>query len=999
MSANTYLLRIAHRSQSLYFLSWNQLSSHTLRSVSRRELSTTDSSRGGDGDGTLSAGSGSSSNIDSSHKSHTVSEKDKVTVIKPSSSTTPLRGAYGQPLVKRVPSTVVPPDDGMGTTASRPSPSPPTPTSIGSSSSRGRFTGGTVKSPASRDSKGIAGPLKKPPPTPPQSSEHKQEEGRKTTDSVSVVSSTRPHKSHWDRKPNFSRTILEPAAQGHLQKGYESGIPKLTARKHKSSTEKDAYPQRQDRNEALSFSQQLSSPEGVIQSEMTVPSSKDIPPREERSTSRPRIIPRVEDIISGRTSIKSVVEQYSKQRAGVEVSLTSIVSSSVSSRDVEDKTKEEISSQQPIPLGKIMSREHLISLFRAPTTDSLNSYLSNQILPCGPKRSANFITLQRKVAESYIKTGMDSWGDPVTPNRKEELIQEQRQIQNQFTNMSTKISDATSTKGDYGIWPTEYKEYTLHIPHTDSRRQPRPIAYPTNRIPPPLDFVRGKHGPSKVPFKSFLFVQRIPHPVMEEMVEKVVDTPDDKKRTKKIVGRFDQPTHRHLVSEYVASILGVDISQVCPASMTSAFVGFDSPEQAANVILAFRSRKPSNNDHWFHEQHLTNLNAHLLDRKTMGDVNLDEESTTFLSRSTTPEKDNIIQVSNIPPGMKAGTLLRFLHGIDPSILSVDKLTKDHIQIVDPTTAWIRVSSPVSASSFSTIGNHLRDNMIPNQALLLLPVQRSIVHSGYAGPARHYQIQRFGNDLIVHGDTPSLDFFRSHAMVFQLTNVCGKITPMDIARYFQQYCVEERDVLGSTEYIYDLEGHFTGRVYVGFDLQEEGIAAWKAIEELGQRIQIVAGEEGIVADGSFIRVRPVQEKDVKRSPKLAPRTYRSEEELLDSLMDWTKHVDQSDIEYLESMGIGKHVLAEAFMAVRHNNPTFGTEDWARQGEKLRNEKKPGHHFRQFVRLYVETLKEVATTREKPGMLYEAMFVPGEEMDLEIFDREEARLEKLKQQYEY
>jgi len=955
MGANTVLLRFMHRRQPLVLALSRSSSLNSLGFVSQRAHSTDSSNVG-------TSGSASTSK-DSSPKSPGVAD-DKATETK-ASPTGPVRGASGPFLKKTTP-------DGTGTMRPSQPSSPPQPG--GRFRNEGRFTG-TKSPPRTRDSRGAAGPFK-PPPTPPQSGENKLG----TTDSTSASSIIRPHKSHWDRKPNFAKTVLEPAAQGHLNKGHDSGIPKLTARKHKSSTVKDEFPQRQDRVEALSFNQQLQSPESVMSETTTTGLSKD---KREEIAIRPRILPRVEDIISGRTSIKSVVEQYSKQRFGVEETPTAIVTME------EEKSKGESSFQQQ-PLGKIMSRQHLISLFQAPSTQSLNSHVSNEILPIGPKRSANFIALQRRITESYIKTGMDSWGDSLTKTQKEELIKEQQQIQNQFT--MSKRDDGSSSK-EYGIWPTEYKEYTLNLPLTDSRREPRPIAHPTNRSSPPMDFVQGKHGTSKTPFQSFLFVQRIPHPVFEETVEDA----SNNKKIKKMLGQFDQPTHRHSVSEYVSSILGVDISQVCPSSMTSAFVGFDSPEQAANVVLAYRLRKSSTNDSSSHAHSLSNLKVDLLDRKEMGDLFLNEEASSFLS-SSTPE-DVILQVSNIPAGMKAGSLFRFLHGLDSTILPKDHiLAKDQIQMVDPTTAWIRVSHPVSASALGKIESHLRDKMIPNQAFLLLPAQRSILHSGYTGPARHYPIQRLGSNLIVHGDTPSLDFFRSHAMVLHLTNFCEKVTPSDIARHFQKYCVEPRDVIGSTEYIYDLEGHFTGRVYVGFDLQEEGMAAWKGIEELGQRIQIVAGEDSIVTDGSFIRVRTVQEKDVKRGQKLTPRTYRSEEELLQSLMDWDKYVDESDIQYLESMGVGKHVLAEAFMAVRHNNPTFGTEDWARQGEKLRNEKKPGHHFRQFVKLYIETLKEVATTREKPGMLFEGMFVPGEELDLSVFDREEARLEKLKREYE-
>jgi hypothetical protein len=63
---------------------------------------------------------------------------------------------------------------------------------------------------------------------------------------------------------------------------------------------------------------------------MTVKSSSKEITKIEDSFVRPRIIPRVEDIISGRASINSVVEQYSKQL--VDVQASSLASKSSSSQ-------------------------------------------------------------------------------------------------------------------------------------------------------------------------------------------------------------------------------------------------------------------------------------------------------------------------------------------------------------------------------------------------------------------------------------------------------------------------------------------------------------------------------------------------------------------------------------------------------------------------------------------------------------------------------------------
>jgi hypothetical protein len=41
--------------------------------------------------------------------------------------------------------------------------------------------------------------------------------------------------------------------------------------------------------------------------------------------------------------------------------------------------------------------------------------------------------------------------------------------------------------------------------------------------------------------------------------------------------------------------------------------------------------------------------------------------------------------------------------------------------------------------------------------------------------------------------------------------------------------------------------------------------------------------------------------------------------------------------------------------------------------------------------------LATTREEPGLKYEAMFLPGEEIDYSLFDEEKERLASLREKY--
>ena len=87
-----------------------------------------------------------------------------------------------------------------------------------------------------------------------------------------------------------------------------------------------------------------------------------------------------------------------------------------------------------------------------------------------------------------------------------------------------------------------------------------------------------------------------------------------------------------------------------------------------------------------------------------------------------------------------------------------------------------------------------------------------------------------------------------------------------------------------------------------------------------------------------------------------------------------------------------------MSARFNNPSFSYESLAREGERLHGEKTPGQEYSDFVKLYVETMKELSSTREDPGILYESMFLPQEEMDFSLLDEEEERLAKLKEERE-
>ena len=92
-----------------------------------------------------------------------------------------------------------------------------------------------------------------------------------------------------------------------------------------------------------------------------------------------------------------------------------------------------------------------------------------------------------------------------------------------------------------------------------------------------------------------------------------------------------------------------------------------------------------------------------------------------------------------------------------------------------------------------------------------------------------------------------------------------------------------------------------------------------------------------------------------------------------------------------------VVEEAFTATRHHNLTFGVEDQAREGERMLMDKSPGQHFNEFVKLYIDTLKEAAFSRDDPGLKYNSMFMPGEEVDYSFITDEEKRLSEINEKY--
>jgi len=226
-------------------------------------------------------------------------------------------------------------------------------------------------------------------------------------------------------------------------------------------------------------------------------------------------------------------------------------------------------------------------------------------------------------------------------------------------------------------------------------------------------------------------------------------------------------------------------------------------------------------------------------------------------------------------------------------------------------------------------------------------------------------------------------------VIHLRNLSPAVTKKDLSVFFQPFSTDFRDESGSIEFVHDADGLRTDRAYVGFELPGEADKVFEAFTS--GRAQISAGRDGVV---STVSMSKVKERVIRRGSKADRPEPRGEEELLDDLHNWERHVDPEDLQALNELGITHDILDEIFVTLRYQNQTFAAADQARKGERSHPEYARGDHYRRMVRLYVKTLLEVSVTPEEPGLLYEGMFPDNAEVDTSIFDDEKERIDKLR-----
>jgi len=497
--------------------------------------------------------------------------------------------------------------------------------------------------------------------------------------------------------------------------------------------------------------------------------------------------------------------------------------------------------------------------------------------------------------------------------------------------------------------PTKFASVERLNLHPESKREPLPTIVPGSRIAEPTSDFLALYGP----YAGYLFVSNVPHPTVEDNTK---------------LGEYDDVLARQSLVESIADIMGANALDVFPASMTSGYVRYKSFEEAQKAVMSSQKKR------------LTDIALE------MSTANADDNAD-----------DTTVKLTNIIPGTTKHTIAKvFLPKGSTLSAKFDNLviTADAIDFVNPTTALVRLPSANIAQTMlesQDMHHHLKSELKHKWHVKVFPAKRSKVRDGYAGPNRFLPVYKHSDDqMVVSGEVPTDSFFRSHSDVIHLRNLSPAVTKKDLSAFFQTYSTDYRDESGSVEFVLDADGLRTDRAYVGFDLPGEADKVFEAFAS--GRAQITAGQDGAV---STVSMSKVKERVIRRGTKADRPQPRSEQELLDDLHNWERHVDPEDLEALDSLGITHDILDEIFVTLRYQNKTFAAADQARKGERSHPEYARGEHYRRIVRLYIKTLLEVSVTPDKPGMLYEGMFPDGMEIDTTIFDDEKERINNLRQ----
>jgi hypothetical protein len=490
--------------------------------------------------------------------------------------------------------------------------------------------------------------------------------------------------------------------------------------------------------------------------------------------------------------------------------------------------------------------------------------------------------------------------------------------------------------------PTKFGQLRFNTPHPESKREPvRDI--PPRRRNPPLEFVEAN--------RRFIYVWGLPPLSVDQQP-----------------GDLDNPVHAMEIQKLVASLFDVQPEAVYPSTTSSAFVGFTSRADA-RFALEVGPRQQIIESPVTISKYIPREG----DKKSFAD----------------DEMNSVVLFENLPEGHSPASLAATLFPPESDAgLVFGNVKPEDFVMITPHSAVLRFESAEKAES--AVGSSFVEERLMEfgqHRIRYNKARRELVYTGkHTGPFRTEPERTLGTHLIVDGDMPKKNFFLSHAAALHLRDLDPSTTKRDISDFFQSCCALPRDVEGSVEFVTCYKGIPTGKAYVGFDHFGEAEAAMSLCDSGGRL--------------SGLGLNKVIMKRVREATKITreKRPTRKEEELLDSLDNWEQYVDPKDLEDLYKHGISKEALDEALRAIRYHNPTFASLDQAKRTETLNPEKDMGGMYREMVETYISTLKDCISTPEEPGIIYQSIFLPDEEIDTEIFENEPTRQEILKKRRE-
>ena len=490
--------------------------------------------------------------------------------------------------------------------------------------------------------------------------------------------------------------------------------------------------------------------------------------------------------------------------------------------------------------------------------------------------------------------------------------------------------------------PTDYARLTRLVVHPNSKREPRPLFAKSNKhIQQPSHLFVDSH-------KRFLFVTGLPPLTVNEDV-----------------GDIGNPIHRSAREKMVAKLVRVESTQVSVANTTSAFVGFKTPRQLANIL----KEGPE-------DRRLTLLPVvERFDPDSFATMN--ESLTVFVESATST--DCILRLTNLPIGNTNASLAKSLVPVNSKLYTIyGQLSSRDIYFLSRNSALVRLSSVEKAESIvQSALFQARLKEIGTYTVRFLRARRELRHKCFHPYDKTSEIRVNGPRLMVDGiHMPPKEFYISHASMMKLRKLDPDVMSKEYLTNFFQKFSQRRRCLSSIEFVTcELSGEpILGMAYVGFEEPNEASACINSCS--AGKIKI--GEQ--VAQLQLVQDRQIPHTNT--DPET--RSVRDVADLEDEMTNWQKYVDPADIEYLDQNGAPRVILDEIFRGIRKNNTYFGAFDGNFRDEKIEPDKGPKQLYREIVQLYVETLKECVCTPEDPGEMYINQFRVGEEIDLSIFD---------------